>query len=80
MGCMELDKKNPKIGCMESKKKLNKLSVWNGNLNLALECMVLEIFTIEQWMYGISKKNWDGMYGIKKKKKNSRNWMYEMGI
>jgi hypothetical protein len=58
------------------------LNVWNGSLNPALECLVLENSTIEQCMHGIDKENWDGMYGIEKKKtkKNSRNWMYEMGI
>jgi hypothetical protein len=52
----------------KKKKKLQKLNVWNGNLNPTLECMVLENSTIEQWMYGINKENWDGMYGIRKKK------------
>jgi hypothetical protein len=62
------------------KKKLQKLSVWNGNLNPTFECTVLENSTIEQWIYGIDEKKklqklnvWNGnlkfstwMYGIEK--------------
>jgi hypothetical protein len=41
----------------KEKKKLQKLNVWNENLNLAIKCIVLENSTIEQWMYGIGKKS-----------------------
>jgi hypothetical protein len=68
MGCTESNKKNLEIGCMESKKKTPEI-----------ECMKWE-FKSNIWMYSIGKfHNWT-MDIWNRQKKNSKNWMYEMGI
>ncbi len=68
-GMYRIKQKNLEIGCMELGKK-----------TLEIECMKWE-FKSSIWMYGIGKfHNWTMDVWNWQKKKNSRNWMFEMGI